>query len=398
MREGLLCGFRVVDLSQDIAGPYCTKLMAGLGADVIKVEPPEGDPSRRAGPFPDDIPHPEKSALYLYLNTGKLGVTLNLECTDGQRLLHELLKDADVIVESYPPDRAHALGISYSFLQERCPQLVVTSITPFGQTGPYRSYRAHEINLYGAGGLMYITGDPDREPLKMGPPLSQYGAGQNALIATLCALWQRESTGEGQHADISIAEYNLSILENAIAAYTYTGHIVSRMGNRGYGRAAHGIYLCRDGHIGVVAMPDHRWLAMSEIMEREELRDSRFQTRAGRLENADEIDALMLPWLVEHDKEDIFKRGQEAGLGFALVHTFEDLLRCEQLVDRDFFTPVEHPEAGRLQYPGAPFKIDDAEWRTAPAPLLGEHNEAVYCGRLGYARQDLVRLRQMEAI
>ena len=287
--EGLLSGFKVLDLSSGVAGPYATRLMASMGADVIKVEPPEGEESRREGPFPDDEPHPERSALFLYLNVGKRGVTLDLDTPTGRKMLLLLASWADVLVESYQPSRAAELGLTYEALQEANPALVMTSVTDFGQTGPYKDHNARTLNHYAYGGLMYITGRPEKEPLQMGPRVPEYGTGQNAFVATLSALWHRESTGEGQHVDISVAEYSASILENALTMYSYTRHKVTRMGHRGYGRAAWGMYPCKDGYVGVIAGPAHRWPAMAELMEEPRLNDERFSTARGRQVYADEL-------------------------------------------------------------------------------------------------------------
>ncbi|MEE9262663.1 MAG: CoA transferase, partial [Dehalococcoidia bacterium] len=335
---------------------------------------------------------------FLYLNTSKRSVTLRVDCPTGTALFRELVVQADILVESFPSGTLEGLGLGYDALSQLNPGLVVTSIRPFGQTGPYSDHASREINLYAIGGLMHITGEPDREPLKEGASLSQYGAGQNAFVATLTALWHRELTGEGQWVDLSMAEYNVSILENAISAYSYAGHVVSRSGNHGYGRAAWGIYPCQDGHVGIIAGPVDRWPAVAEIMQREELRDPRFATQAGRGEYADEVDALMLPWLVVHGKLEIFNQGQEQGLAFAYVASPQDLLECEQLQDRGYFVEVAHPVAGRWEYPGAPFKTSQGAWHVGPAPLLGQHNNEVFCGRLGYSQEDLVVLRQMGAI
>ncbi|MBI2873061.1 MAG: CoA transferase [Chloroflexi bacterium] len=399
MPEGLLSGLKVLDLGRHVAGPYCAKLMAGLGAEVVKVERPgRGDPARRVGPFPGDVPHPEKSALFLYLNTGKKGVTLNLTTPTGRELFKRLVEWADVLVENFSPGVLPSLGLDYPVLAAINPGLVRVSISAFGQTGPHRDHRAQEINLYAAGGLMYITGDLDREPLQEGARLSQYGAGQNAFVAALSAIWGREITGEGQHVDVSIAEYNVSILENLVTMYTYKGDVVVRTGNRGYGRAAWGIYPCRDGHVGIIAAPDHRWPAMAQLMGIEELADPRFGTRYGRQQHADEIDARMLPWLLEHDRLEIFKGGQERGLAFSYVATPEDTLKSEHLRARQFFVPIEHPVAGGLEYPVAPFRASEGELRSGPAPLLGQHNQDVYCRLLGYTPADLNLLYQLEVI
>ena len=392
---GLLEGVRILDLTHYIAGPYCTRLMAGLGADVVKVERPlTGDPIRRLGPFAsrpgvfrdysDDEPV-EDGAWHLYLNAGKQSFGLDLKSEQGRRLVLELASKADILVENFAPGTLQRLGLGYEELQGANPVLVVTSISNFGQTGPYRDWRGAEVNLYAMGGLMNITGEPDQEPLKEGAPLAQLGAGQNAFAATMAALMYAEETGEGQQIDVSIAEYATNILENALMQYSYSGQEYTRVGNRGYGRAAWGIYPSGDGHVGIIAGPDHRWPEVARIMEREELSHPRFASRRGRQENADEIDALMLPWLIEHGKVEIFKAGQESGLGFSFVATMMDILEMEQLVARDYFVKLDHPAAGELAYPGAPISCEpDAQaWVFRRAPLFGEHTEQVLTEWLG---------------
>ena len=382
---GLLEGVRVLDLTHYIAGPYCTRLMAGLGADVVKVErPPSGDPMRRLGPFAS---HPgaariygdsgpvEDGAWHLYLNAGKQSLGLDLKSEQGRQLALELAGSADILVENFAPGTLDRLGLGHEQLRSVNPALVITSISNFGQTGPHRDWRGAEVNLYAMGGLMNITGEPDQEPLKEGAPLAQLGAGQNAFAATMAALMYAEETGAGQQIDVSIAEYATNILENALMQYSYSGQEYTRVGNRGYGRAAWGIYPCQDGHVGIIAGPDHRWPEVASIMEREELSDPRFASRRGRQENADEVDALMLPWLIDHDKVDIFKAGQESGLGFSFVATMQDILEMEQLLARGYFVTLDHPAAGQLTYPGAPISCEPGAdaWVFRRAPLFGEH-------------------------
>ncbi len=396
----MLDGLKVLDLTHYVAGPYATRLMAAQGAEVIKVERPgTGDPSRRIGPFPNDVPHSEKSALFLYLNTGKRSVTLNLKCAASQPILHSLLKWADVLVENFRPAVTERLGLNYESVASVNPGLVMTSISNFGQTGPYRDYGAREINLYAMGGLMHITGDPEQEPLHMAARLAQYGAGQNAFAGTMGALLYRDISGAGQHVDVAISEYLATILENALSQYSYTGSNFRRTGNRGYGRAAWGPYPCRDGYVGVIAGPDHKWHEMAELMGIAELADERFGDRAGRAANADELDALMLPWLMQHDRHDIFERAQRSGLAFAYVAMPEDILSWEHLRERKFFTDVEHPEAGVLEHPAMPWRVSgDGGWNLDAAPTLGQHNEDVFCGMLGYSKEDLVRMRGMGVV
>jgi crotonobetainyl-CoA:carnitine CoA-transferase CaiB-like acyl-CoA transferase len=405
---GLLEGVKVVDLTHYLAGPYCTKLLATLGADVVKVERPgSGDPLRHLGPFANQTtakPPLERGndveekagAWFLYLNTSKKSVTLDLKSARGREALLKLVSDAHILVENFRPGVMDRLGLGYADLQRENPALVLTSISNYGQTGPYRDWKAAEINLYAAGGLMNITGEPEQEPLKEGAPLAQLGAGQNAFVASMTALMYAEDTGEGQHIDLSIAEYATNVLENALMQYSYSGQEYSRVGNRGYGRAAWGIYPCADGYVGIIAGPDQNWPEVARIMEREELADPKYASRQGRLLYADEVDALMLPWLLDNNKVDIFKAGQEHGLGFSFVATMQDLLEMEQLQARDYFVELDHPTAGRLKYPGAPISphAPIPAWVYRRAPLLGEHNREVLVERLGYSEQEVEQLQE----
>ncbi len=404
--NGLLEGVRALDLTHYFAGPYSTRLLAGLGADVVKVErPPAGDPVRRYGPFASRPELPvshgsnlpvEDGAWHLYLNAGKRSVSLDLKSEQGRDTLLQLASKADLLVENFAPGTLVRLGLGYDELRRANPALVATSISNFGQTGPYRDWRAAEVNLYAMGGLMNITGEPDQEPLKEGVPLAQLGAGQNAFVATMAALMYAEETGDGQHIDISIAEYATNILENALMQYSFSGQEYTRVGNRGYGRAAWGIYPCSDGFVGIIAGPDHRWLEVARIMEREELADPRFASRRGRQDNADEVDALMLPWLIDNDKVDIFKAGQDSGLGFSFVATMQDILEMEQLIARSYFVELDHPKAGTLRYPGAPIACEPEAnaWGFTQAPAFGEHTTAVLSDWLGH---DETRLAELAA-
>ena len=398
-KVGLLEGLKVLDLTHWVAGPYATRMMSTQGAEVIKIERPGGgDPARRIGPFPGGVPHPEKSALFLYLNTSKQSVTLDIRTQAGIKILLQLVEWADVLVENFHPRVMPELGLDYETLSQHRQSLVMTSVSNFGQSGPYRDHYAREINLYGSGGLMYITGDPDREPLQMAARLAQYGAGQNAFAGTLAALWHRDSTGQGQHVDVAISEYLATILENALSMYSYTGANFRRTGNRGYGRAAWGPYPCRDGYVGVIAGPDHRWPEMAELMGNPALNDPKFADRAGRAENADELDALMLPWLMAHDRYDIFERAQKRGLAFSYVANPEDILGWEHLDSRKYFATVDHPDAGTHLYPTGPFRLEGKEPELQPAPVLAQHNREVFCNLLGYSGRDLIHLRELNVI
>jgi CoA:oxalate CoA-transferase len=373
--QGPLAGTRVLDLSQYIAGPYCTRLLAGFGADVIKVEPPGGDPIRHWGPFKDGETDPEAGAFHLYLDQGKRSVTLDLDTADGRAVLRELVATADVLVESFRPGALAELGLGYDDLKEEFPSLLYVSITPFGQNGPYAEFAATEITTYALGGLMYITGESDREPLKNGGYLGQYGAGQHAYVATLAAIWESAVSGEGQHVDVSVHESITSLLEMTDMNYIYGGEVFPRTGNGA--RAAWGIYPCADGFVGVVSGPLRRWVNIAELMDNPNLADERFQRPGAQSELRDEIDVEMLPWLITHDKEEIYQKAQALGLPFGYVSTPADFFRNEQLAYRGFFHEVDHPVAGTMRYPSMAAHFTDGLWESQRAPLLGEQTNEV---------------------
>lgn len=373
--QGPLAGTRVLDLSQYIAGPYCTRLLAGFGADVIKVEPPGGDPIRHWGPFKDGEANPEAGAFHLYLGQGKRSITLDLDTADGRAVLRELVATADVLVESFRPGALAEIGFGYDDLKEEFPSLLYLSITPFGQDGPYAEFAATEITTYALGGLMYITGEADREPLKNGGYLGQYGAGQNAYIATLAAIWESAVSGQGQHIDVSVHEGVTSLLEMTDMNYIYGGEIFPRTGNGA--RAAWGIYPCADGFVGVVSGPARRWVKIAELMDNPNLADARFQRPGAQNELRDEIDVEMLPWLITHDKEEIYQKAQALGLPFGYVSTPADFFRNEQLAYRGYFHEVDHPVAGTMRYPSMAAHFTDGLWESQRAPLLGEQTNEI---------------------
>ena len=400
MPDQALKGYRVLDLSHNIAGPYCTKLLAGLGAEVVKVERPgNGDPARSMGPFYRDDPHPEKSILFLYLNTSKKGITLDITTEMGKSIFKELVKHSAVVVESFEPGDMERLGLGYETLERINPGLVMTSLSNFGQTGPYRDYKALDINIMAMAGPMASMGEPDREPLVYGGWPAQYYGGVNGFAATLIALYYREVSGEGQHVDISLLECMSTLMEHSEIGWGFNEVSAPRWGNAWLNLAAWGTYMCQDGHIGVVSsLSSKRWRTLHLVMDKPELDDPRFWNLFGRRIFKDEIEAHMLPWLLEHTKEEIYHKGQKVGFPMSPIRTPEDIVGSAQLEARDFFVEVDHPVVGSFRYPGAPIRMTETPWQSGPAPLLGEHNEEVYCKRLGYTREQYVRLKEMHVI
>ncbi len=389
-----LSGLIVLDLSQNISGPFCTRLLAGLGAEVIKIEPPgQGDPSRKMGPFPGDAPHSEKSGLFLYLNTGKKSLTLNLKTRAGAKIFKKLVRGADMVVENFEPKVMPGLGLSYQKLEKINPALIMTSISYFGQNGPYRDYQATNLTAYALGGLTYVTGEPDREPLTTGGSQAEYHGGLNAFVATLTALHYRDTTGIGQHVDVSLMECLVSVLEYKLEMYSFQGAIAGRWHSRHPYNWPHGdIYPCRDGY---VAVPPRPFLDdFSVWLNRPALAKERFSTLTSRLQNSEEFESILTSGLEQKTKEEFFHSGQEWRFGTGYVATTEDVVKDPHLKEREFFVEMEHPQAGKLTCPGLPFKLSETPCQLRRAPLLGEHNVEVYGDRLGYSQQDIVKLKQ----
>ncbi|HEY90519.1 MAG TPA: CoA transferase, partial [Dehalococcoidia bacterium] len=249
-----LDGLKVLDLGDYVSGPYCTKMLASFGAEVIKVEKPgEGDSSRRMGPFPGDEAHPEKSGAFLYLNTGKKSITLNIKTATGLKILKDLIRNSDILVENFQPGVMADLGLDPAILEKENPRLIVASITGFGQNGPYRDYKMSSIVGYALGGHQYIIGEPDREPLQGAGPQPEYQGGLHAFFGIMAALYSREETGRGQHIDVSIMECMTGFHQFTIIRYTYGGEIKPRSGNRYESTYPVTIYPCKDGHVALSA-------------------------------------------------------------------------------------------------------------------------------------------------
>jgi crotonobetainyl-CoA:carnitine CoA-transferase CaiB-like acyl-CoA transferase len=387
-----LSGLVVLDLSENISGPYCTKLLADYGAKVIKIEKPVlGDTSRSIGSFPDDQPDPERSGLFLFLNTNKRSITLNLESESGSEIFKRLVKGVDILVENFQPGAMAGLGLDYEALAETNPALIMTSISCFGQWGPYRDWDGSDIIAQAMGGLMGLTGEADREPLKLPGSQAEFQAGLNAAVATLSALYFRDETGEGQHIDVSAQEAVASILEASVTMYSYSGFVRRRTGSRHHLQCPSRVMRTKDGFIHVQAGAN--WDHFATYLETPQLMEPRLASIL-RYHYADEVEGLIQPWLEKHEAREVFSTGQEWRIPFALVLGIDELVTDPQYEARGFFQHIDHPIAGRLIYPGAPFRMSETPLQICRAPLLGEHNEEVYIGVLGLNKEDLARLRE----
>ena len=400
MAQAAFEGISVLDLTHHVAGPYCTKLLADFGADVIKVERPgSGDPMRNRGPFADDDPHPDKSLPFLYLNTSKRSVTLDLKAADGRRILKELVRDSDILVENFRPALLPSLGLDYEELKSVNPSLVMVSISNFGQSGPYRDYEASDIVEYALGGLLYIFGSNEREPLKHALDQAQYKAGTNAASGAAIALLHQQLTGRGQWVDVSIQESITSALRDTTAAFAYTGAVKWRQ-PREAGEMPRGPVETSDGYLMPILFGGVGWNEAADFLDSPELKDPKFATAEGRLEHAAELDGILSEIFGRGRKFDLFYAANKTRrLIYGVVQSPDEVLANPQYAARGYFVEVDHPVAGRLPYPGAPFIMGATPWRArSPAPLLGQHNAQVYCDRLGYSRGDLARLSEAGVI
>ena len=372
-----LDGVRVLELGQGVSAAYATKQMADLGADVVKVEDPGGDSSRARGPFPAQAGDLEQSGLFLYLNGNKRGLALDLTSEAGQERLRELVSWAEILVHNWAPPEMRRRRIDYAEFDRWNPGLVMCSITPFGLTGPYRDFRAEDLTIQHGGGWAWLipgaSDQPEAPPLKAYGHQAEFQGGLAATVATLGAYFSAQRTGRGEHVDLSLQAYIASFTEQNIIAYTYQGMVASRAGARIL--APENIYECQDGLIFLVVVEQDQWERLVELMGRPEWSQLEiFQTLVDRAANADALDLMLRDWIREWKVEDLFRTGQEHRICFAPVHEMAQIAEQEHLRARGHPVVVEHPRAGRVAQPGAPYTLANAWWRVGRgAPLLGEH-------------------------
>ena len=393
---------KVIEYGNLISAPFCAKILADLGAEVIKIEEPgHGDKARMCEPFLEDIPGLERSGLFLYLNINKRAITLNLRTATGKKILAELLKDTNIFVENNPPKITEELGISYPSLKEINPGIIMTSITPFGQTGPYRNYKGDELLDAHMGGCSYAStreADISQEPLKMPAHLFSFQAGLSAAAATMGALYQWSVTGLGQQVDLSEQESVIQNLSMTLFRYCYLKQIVSRTDR--LDRAPFHILPCKNGYIYNAFAQEKEWRHFLEVMGNPEWGDNElFKDCYSRSKYWDALRPLLLEWTMERTVDEIYRSSQERGAPIGPLYTAKEILTDRQMAARGFIVEIEHPESGNLKYPGVPYKFSEiVPELPVAAPLLGQHNEEIYCGRLGYTKHDLVKLGEAGVI
>lgn len=384
MALNFLEDLKVLDLGQGISGPFCAKLLADLGARVVKVEPPEGDPARRMGPFPGDLPHPEKSGLFLALNTNKLGITLDLASAMGRQHLLQLAEGADVLIENCPPGYLPGIGLDYATFQLRNPRLVMTSITPFGQTGPWAHHRANNLIVSNLSGHSREHPGPvdsleEQPPLQLAAHQADFVAGLAGATATVLALNRRRHHSRGCHVDVSGMEALALLPQTTLAEYALGIAPKSRQKGMAERPSLLALLPCRDGYVGISPRQQDQWERFVELLGNLEwAADPKFGTRASRLAHWNDLEPLLAAWTSHLTKEEVYRKAQACHVPSFPLNTAADLFTSPQFRAREFFISVYHPVAGKLPYPGVPMKLGSGKkLELAPAPLLGQHNHQV---------------------
>ncbi len=400
-----LAGLRVLELGSMVAAPYCGKLLASLGADVVKIEPPKvGDPSRRRGPFPGDAPHPERSGLFLYLNTGKRGVTLDVDDPQGREMLRQLAAGTDVIIHDSPPAVAMALGLEQASLAEINPGLIVAAITPFGSFGPNAGYAAHDVNVFHAGGEgnllpngLALDQFPDRAPVAAGGMMASYQGGLTAAVGVLGAVvarWNKEpgNDGPGQAVDCSMQEAQIALGYLPIQRLEAEGFVETRFSR--FFRMG-GVMPAADGFVELLTLEPRQWEGLARLLgEPEWASIDKFHDPAT---HGAAINENLRQWSAEHTREWLYREGQAHGVPIAPYLTPAEVYQSPQQRERGFFVNIDHPEAGSHDYAGLPFRMSETPPTLRRPPLLGEHNAEVYRG-LGYSPEELATLGRAEVI
>jgi len=413
--RSILESFRVLDLT-DEKGLFCGRILADLGADVIKIERPGGDKARNIGPFYNNDPHPEKSLFWFAYNLGKRSITLNIESKDGKEIFKELVKRADFVIESFSPGFMESLGLGYFSLREINPRLIMTSISAFGQTGPYRNFKASDIVSMAMGGLMYITGNSDEAPLRISFPQAFLLASAHAAASTMIAHYYRESTGKGQHVDVSTQQCVLWEVANAIPLWELNQIILKRAGSylsgRWTGTKQRLLWPCKDGYVlffilgGSFGAKTNRsivkWMEEEGMAPEFLLRfdwtifDMAKQTQ----DLQDQIEAPIARFFMRHTKAELYEGAQKRGIMLCPVSTAKDIIENSQLKARDFWVSIDHPELNtKITYPGAFIKMSETPCNLKfRAPLIGEHNLEIYEEELRLSRDDIIMLKQAGVI
>ena len=389
--NALLAGYRVLDLSSSM-GAFCGKLLSDLGMDVIKVEPPDGDAMRAEPPFAKGHVHREGSLRFAYLNAGKRSITLNIAKPSGRNMLLDLVERADVVVEDFAPGHLASSELDYETLIERKKDLVLVSVSGFGQDGPYAKYKTPDIVGNAMGGLLYISGDPTMTPCNPPETQSYYYASLFASYGVMLALWQRETRGIGAWIDASI-QASMALHEHVAFNYSSEGRVMKLAGSQHQHNAPANLFQCKNGWIALFVTQTH-WPLLLKLWGDHDpaLDDPKWINSNLRRQHADYINAQVTSFTSRFLKEDLAEMMQKNGIPGLPVNSPSDFMKDPHIQARGFFSAVNHPVLGTFQQPGNCFMVNGSRSGASPAPLLGQHNHEVFCGELGFGEKELAVL------
>jgi crotonobetainyl-CoA:carnitine CoA-transferase CaiB-like acyl-CoA transferase len=399
IRTGPLSGYRVLDIAGPL-GLHCTKLLADMGADVLKIEPTSGDESRRIPPFKDDTPHPEKSLYFLHFNTNKRSITLDIETPDGRAIFLELVRKADVVLETARPGKMDELGLGYQTLREHNRGLVYAAITPFGQTGPWRDYKANDMAGIALGNLLYLAGEPGEPPLQPPGEIAYGMASTYGAFGIAVALYHRLESGTGQYIDVSMHECAGHIAGYFIPNYGYTGAKPARASRKGEETDLYDPYATKNGYARIFIIPIEQWRRLVDWMGRPaSISGPEFEKMSFRRQHPEIVVGAIAEFCRRHTKEELYEEGQKRRIAVTPINTAGEFIEMEQTQARQLFVDMEHPVIGKYkQFGVVPRLMETPGGIYRPAPLLGEHNEEIYVDELGMSNDDLVALRAESVI
>jgi crotonobetainyl-CoA:carnitine CoA-transferase CaiB-like acyl-CoA transferase len=386
-----LAGIVVLDFGQVYQGPYASMLMAKAGADVIKIEPPQGEPLRRRAP-------PGKSTTFpiAMLNGNKRAITLNLKDERGKQLLFRLAEKGDVLLENFAPGVMDRLGVGWSVLHAINPRLVYASGSGYGLSGPDRDNLAMDLTIQAFGGLIGVTGFPDGPPVKAGPAVVDFLSGIHLYAATLTALFERERTGRGRLVEVAMEEAAYATLTSQLEAYWRSGKVHPRTGNASHGRVPINVYPARDGYVAMNLAVEEHWYSLLKAMGREDMRsDPRFADNAARVAHREETDAAIAAWTSTLPRMEIFAIARRLRIPLAPVREVDEVMHDPHMHERGFLEEIDHDEIGRITVMNTPLRVHGTDKVPAtPSPKLGQHNDEVYGGMLGLSAAELTELQR----